>query len=237
MAERKRLDKLLGELGIGTRSQIKEAAKKGRITVNGTPVKDTAAKVDWQTDLICMDGVRLAYVKYEYIMLNKPAGVISATEDGKHKTVLNLITDRTRKDLFPVGRLDIDTEGLLLLTNDGELAHRLLSPKRHVDKTYYLTTDVPIPKTAVSLMAEGFAVDEELTALPAKLELLDENKAYLTIHEGKFHQVKRMMHAVGCEVTYLKRISMGSLVLDEALEPGAYRALTEEELSALRSLT
>lgn len=237
MAEQKRLDKLLGELGMGTRSQIKEAAKKGRITINGIPVKDTAVKVDWQRDMICMDGACLTYVDYEYIMLNKPAGVISATEDGRHETVLNLITDSARRDLFPVGRLDIDTEGLLLLTNDGALAHKLLSPKRHVDKTYYLVTDTPIPETAVTLMAEGFAVDEELTALPAKLELLDDNKAYLTIHEGKFHQVKRMMHAVGCEVTYLKRISMGSLVLDEALEPGAYRRLTEDELLALRSLT
>lgn len=237
MAERKRLDKLLSELGMGTRSQIKDAAKNGRITINGVPVKDAAAKVDWQTDAVCMDGVPLTYVDYEYIMLNKPAGVVSATEDGRHITVLNLITDSTRKDLFPVGRLDIDTEGLLLLTNDGALAHRLLSPKHHVDKTYYLVTDTSIPVTAVSLMAEGLAVDEELTALPAKLTLLDDCRAYLTIHEGKFHQVKRMMHAVGCDVTYLKRISMGSLVLDESLEPGAYRRLTEDELLALRSLT
>lgn len=236
MAERKRLDKLLGELGKGTRSQIRDAAKKGRITINGAVVRDTAVRVDWQTDMVCMDGVCLTYVDYEYIMLNKPAGVISATEDGRHKTVLNLITDSARRDLFPVGRLDIDTEGLLLLTNDGVLAHGLLSPKRHVDKTYYLITDKPIPERAASLMAEGLVADEELTALPAKLELLAENKAYLTIHEGKFHQVKRMMHAVGCEVTYLKRISMGSLVLDGTLAPGAYRRLTEEELSALRSL-
>jgi 16S rRNA pseudouridine516 synthase len=234
MAEYKRLDKLLGELGIGTRSQIKEAAKKGRITVNGTPVKDTSLKVNPEQDDICMDGVRLSYVEYEYLMLNKPAGVISATEDGAHTTVLNLITDSVRNDLFPVGRLDIDTEGLLLLTNDGALAHRLLSPKKHVDKTYYLKTDTPIPETAVALMGAGFVVDEELTALPAKLEILGAQEAYLTIHEGKFHQVKRMMHAVGCEVTYLKRISMGPLVLDEALEPGAYRRLTEEELAALR---
>lgn len=237
MAEQKRLDKLLGELGIGSRTQIREAAKKGRITVNGAVVKDTAAKIDWKTDRVCMDGVPLTYVDYEYIMLNKPAGVVSATEDGRHTTVLDLITDSARTDLFPAGRLDIDTEGLLLVTNDGALAHRLLSPKRHVDKTYYLKTDVPIPKTAVSLMAEGFKVDEELTALPARLEISDGNTAYLTIREGKFHQVKRMMHAVGCEVTYLKRISMGSLTLDETLEAGAYRRLTEEEIRSLRNLT
>ena len=236
MADQKRLDKLLGELGIGSRSQIKEAAKKGRITLNGVTVKDTGIKVDWEQDVVCLDGELLTYVDFEYIMLNKPAGVVSATEDERQKTVLDLIGDSVRRDLFPVGRLDLDTEGLVLLTNDGALAHGLLSPKRHVDKTYYLETDVPIPTEAVSLMAAGFQVDEELTALPALLELVEEKKAYLTIHEGKFHQVKRMMQAVGCQVTYLKRISMGSLMLDPSLKPGEYRRLTEEELSALRRL-
>lgn len=236
MSELKRLDKLLSELGVGTRSQIKEAAKKGRISVNGKVVRETSQKVNSKSDEICLDSVPLTYVEYEYIMLNKPIGVVSATEDGRHRTVLDLITDSVRRDLFPVGRLDIDTEGLLLLTNDGKLAHRLLSPKHHVEKTYYLTTDKEILPQAVWQMAEGLRVDEEFTALPAKLEIIEKNSAYLTICEGKFHQVKRMMEAVGCKVTYLKRISMGSLTLDETLNPGEYRKLTHDELDKLRRL-
>ncbi len=236
MSELKRLDKLLSELGVGTRSQIKEAAKKGRISVNDKVVRETSQKVDSKNDEICLDSVPLTYVEYEYIMLNKPIGVVSATEDGRHRTVLDLITDSVRRDLFPVGRLDIDTEGLLLLTNDGKLAHRILSPRHHVEKTYYLTTDKEIPLRAVWQMAEGLRVDEEFTALPAKLEILGKNSAYLTICEGKFHQVKRMMEAVGCKVTYLKRISMGSLTLDETLNPGEYRKLTHDELDKLRRL-
>ena len=235
MAEKIRLDKLLCELGLGSRTEIKTYAKKGRITVNSAAIKDTGIKVDPLVDVICLDGNRLTYVEYEYIMLNKPAGVISSTEDGKTKTVIDIITSK-RNDLFPVGRLDIDTEGVLLLTNDGELAHRLLSPKRHVDKTYYLETDSDIPAEAVSIMKQGFKVDDELTALPALLEIIDKRKAQLTIHEGKFHQVKRMMHAFGCEVIYLKRISMGPLLLDARLQPGEYRYLSDKEITDLKDL-
>ena len=170
-------------------------------------------------------------------MLNKPAGVISATNDPKQQTVLDLITDKSRKDLFPVGRLDKDTEGLLLLTNDGDLAHRLLSPKHHVSKIYYAKVDGVMTERDIRLFKEGLKVDDSLTALPANLTILktDENSSeiQLEIYEGKFHQVKRMVHAVGKEVVYLKRLSMGSLLLDETLEPGAYRPLTSAEVEGL----
>ena len=174
-----------------------------------------------------------------YAMLNKPAGVITATEDKRQQTVLDLIAEQKRKDLFPVGRLDRDTEGLLLITNDGDLAHRLLSPKHHVDKTYLVQTDLPITGEDADVFAKGFQVDEELTAMPADLRLLPDKGpawAYITIREGKFHQIKRMFQARGKNVVYLKRISMGTLRLDETLSPGEYRRLTNEELGALLAL-
>ena len=169
--------------------------------------------------------------------IHKPAGVISATEDKRQQTVLDLIDERQRKGLFPVGRLDRDTEGLLLITNDGELAHRLLSPKRHVDKVYFARLDGPVSEAERKLFAEGLRVDETLTALPADLEILDPpSEVRVTIREGKFHQVKRMFEAVGREVLYLRRLSMGPLVLDESLPIGEYRRLTYEELSAIMEL-
>jgi len=231
-----RLDKLLCELGTGSRTEIKAMAKKGRICVDGAVVKDTSFKVDPEVNVITVDGVAVSYTSFEYIMLNKPAGYISATQDGRQKTVLELINDNIRNDLFPAGRLDIDTEGLLLLTNDGALSHRLLSPKHHVDKTYYVEVDSEFPADAADRIAEGIYCDEELTALPGTLEIIDDRKAHLTIHEGKFHQVKRMMKALGCEVTYLKRVSMGPLKLDEKLNVGEYRYLTDEEYKKLKEL-
>ena len=231
-----RLDKYLADMGIGTRSQIKEAAKKGRIQVNGQTEKKTDRKITPGDDQV------IGYVHTEYYMLNKPQGVVSATEDRKYQTVVDLIADRQRKDLFPVGRLDIDTEGLLLITNDGELAHRLLSPAHHVDKQYYALVEGELPADAVSQMEQGVTLEDGTVTRPARLELLPEKegeftKTLLTIHEGKFHQVKRMFEALGCKVVFLKRLSMGNLVLDPELETGAYRPLTEEELTNLRIMT
>ncbi len=235
-----RLDKYLADMGIGTRSQIKEAAKKGRIQVNGQTEKKTDRKITPGDDQVIMDGQVIGYVHTEYYMLNKPQGVVSATEDRKYQTVVDLIADRQRKDLFPVGRLDIDTEGLLLITNDGELAHRLLSPAHHVDKQYYALVEGELPADAVSQMEQGVTLEDGTVTRPARLELLPEKegeftKTLLTIHEGKFHQVKRMFEALGCKVVFLKRLSMGNLVLDPELETGAYRPLTEGELKNLRN--
>lgn len=229
-----RLDKYLADMGIGTRSQVKDMIKKGKITLNGVIVKDSNLKVDSENDEIYCEGNNINYVKYEYYMLNKPAGVISASNDKKQKTVIDLIETRKRDDLFPVGRLDKDTEGLLLICNDGELSHNLLSPKKHVDKTYYVELDIPLTQEKATEVCEGVYIEKDVKSMPAKLEYIDEKRVYLTIHEGKFHQVKKMFHAVGCEVTYLKRMTMGSLKLDESLKAGEYRELTSEEIEALK---
>ena len=231
-----RLDKYLAEMGAGTRSDLKKAVRSGRVTVNGQRVRDAAMHVSGE-DEICLDGNRVVYERFVYYMMNKPAGVISATEDARDRTVLDLIEGRQRKGLFPVGRLDRDTEGLLLITNDGELAHRLLSPAHHVDKVYFARLDGPVGEAEQRLFAEGLKVDHTFTAMPARLELLEnEGEVEVTIREGKFHQIKRMFAAVGREVLYLKRLSMGPLVLDGSLAPGAYRRLTEEEESAIITL-
>lgn len=236
--EQIRLDKYLGEMGQGTRSQIKEAARKGRVCVNGVTVKKSDRKINPDQDCVTMDGKVIAYARYEYYMLNKPQGVVSATEDVRHETVVSLIGDRLRNDLFPVGRLDIDTEGLLLLTNDGELAHNLLSPKKHVDKVYYVKADGRLPENAQKRFSEGIILNDGTKTLPAGIEILSQDtqscEILLTIREGKFHQVKRMLEALDCNVTYLKRLSMGTLSLDERLAPGEYRPLTQEELDNLR---
>lgn len=231
-----RLDKYLAEMGSGTRKEIGKAVRAGRVTVNGQTVKNAAMQVTAE-DEVSMDGVSVEYEEYVYYMLNKPAGVISATEDARERTVLDLISERQRKGLFPVGRLDRDTEGLLLITNDGGLAHRLLSPRHHVDKVYYARLDGPVGEAEKALFAQGLKVDETLTALPAELEILEPaTEVRVTIREGKFHQVKRMFEAVGREVLYLKRLSMGPLALDESLPQGAYRRLTAEEESAIMNI-
>lgn len=237
-----RLDKYLADMGIGTRSQIKEAAKKGRILVNGQTEKKTDRKIMPGEDQVRFDGSLVGYVAMEYYMLNKPQGVVSATEDRKYPTVVELIVDRQRKDLFPVGRLDMDTEGLLLITNDGEMAHRLLSPAHHVDKQYYALIEGKLPEDARERMKEGVTLEDGTITRPAELEILPEKegeftRTFLTIHEGKFHQVKRMFEALGCKVAFLKRMSMGNLVLDETLKTGEYRPLTQEEQKNLRKLT
>ena len=237
MGKEIRLDKFLADMGRGTRSQIREMAKKGRISINGQPVKKTDLKVDPERDAVAVDGQPVAYVTHEYYMLHKPAGVVTATEDNLHRTVMDLLKT-ARKDLFPVGRLDIDTEGLLLITNDGELAHQLLSPKKHVDKVYFARVAGALPEDAAQRMAEGMTLRDGTPVLPAELAIdgTDGNETLvrLTIREGKFHQVKRMFEALGCRVTYLKRLSMGPLALDPELPCGAARPLTEQEIQAVK---
>ena len=234
-----RLDKYLAEMGVGTRQEVKKQIRQGKVTVNGVVIKAPETKINENCDEVAVGGCMISYVSYEYYMLNKPAGVISATEDRKDTTVIDLIRDKKRKDLFPVGRLDKDTEGLLLITNDGDLAHRLLAPKKHVDKVYYAKIDGAVTEEDVKKFADGIDIgaDEEEMTRPAKLDILksgEESEIRLTIHEGKFHQVKRMFLAVGKEVTYLKRERMGTLCLDENLKPGEYRLLTEEEIENVR---
>lgn len=237
MKKQMRLDKYLAQMSIGTRSQVKQMVRKGQVCVNGTVVKKPEYKVDPDQDQVVADGVKTKYVHEEYIMLNKPSGVVSATKDPREKTVLDLIDGQKRKDLFPAGRLDKDTEGLLLLTSDGELAHRMLSPKKHVDKTYYARIQGRVTNEDVKVFLKGLDIGDEKPALPAVLQVLIEgeiSEILITIQEGRFHQVKRMFRAVDKKVVYLKRISMGSLVLDETLMPGQYRNLTEEEIQRLK---
>ena len=242
-----RLDKLLAELTGFTRSQARDVIVKGRVCVNGEVKKVTAEQIKEECDVLTLDGKALVFQKYVYYMLNKPAGTVSATQDKEAKTVLSLLSaeDRKRRNLFPVGRLDKDTEGLLLLTDDGMLSHQLISPKKHADKLYFAKLAREITKEDIEVFASGMKVDEELTAMPAVLRFLtdEEAKAFLPeggaaaaviLHEGKFHQVKRMFAATGNEVLYLKRMAMGGVVLDDTLPPGAYRALTGEELAMLR---
>lgn len=244
-----RLDKFLSDAAGLTRKEAKAVLNKGRVSVNGRVLRDGNQKVSAE-DEIFLDAVRLEVgEEFLYLMLYKPAGVVSATEDGKDRTVLDLVREQEgrgyrigKRELFPVGRLDKDTEGLLLITDDGELAHHLLSPKRHVDKVYFARLSGLVPKDAAERFAEGILVGQDYRALPAGLKVLGVNEAEqtseveITLREGKFHQVKRMCHEIGCEVTYLKRLSMGSLVLDEALKPGECRPLSEAEIKALKQV-
>ena len=234
-----RLDKFLVACAVGSRTEVKNFLKVGRVTVNGKKEKSAKLQINEETDEICFDGQKLDYEEFVYYMMNKPRGVISATEDSKHKTVLDLLDDLARsKEVFPVGRLDIDTHGLLLLTNDGKLAHALLSPKRHVDKTYLAQVKGIMTDEDIETFAQGISL-KDFTCQPAKLELLsidrekDESLVRVTIAEGKFHQVKRMVAYCGKEVVNLKRLTMGTLTLDENLKRGEWRRLTTEELENL----
>lgn len=231
-----RLDKYLADMGVGTRQEVKKYIRQGRVCVDGQVCKRPELKVETDTQKVTFDGKKLGYVAYEYYMLYKPAGYVSATEDKKERTVMELIKEKKRKDLFPAGRLDKDTEGLLLITNDGELAHRLLSPKKHVDKVYYAKVQGIVGEKDVQIFAQGMEIGEGERAKPSDLRILSSgqvSKIELTIQEGKYHQVKRMFEAVGKKVLYLKRLSMGSLTLDPNLQPGEYRKLTNEELKRL----
>ena len=234
-----RLDKFLVACAVGSRTEVKNFLKTGRVTVNGKKEKSAKLQINEETDEICFDGAKLEYEEFVYYMMNKPQGVISATEDPKHKTVLDLLDDYARvKEVFPVGRLDIDTHGLLLLTNDGKLAHSLLSPKRHVDKTYLAQVKGIMTDTDVETFAQGIPL-KDFTCQPAKLELVsidtekDQSLVRVTIAEGKFHQVKRMVAYCGKEVVDLQRLTMGTLTLDEDLKRGEWRRLTKEELEGL----
>lgn len=229
-----RLDKIISATGKKSRREVREMVRQGRVLVDGKPAPAADMKVDPQTAVILLDGEPLGYEKFTYVMLHKPAGVLTATEDLRQETVLDLLPpELRRRALSPVGRLDKDTEGLLLLTNDGQLAHRLLSPKSHVDKVYYARVDGALEPGDIAAFAAGMTLGDGLECLPAGLEILSPTEALVTLREGKFHQVKRMLAARGKPVLYLKRLSMGRLRLDPALAPGAWRMLTEEERSAL----
>lgn len=238
-----RIDKFLADAGIGTRSEIKKYIKKGSVQVNGMPIQKPDIKIETAKDSVTFQNEPIQLDEFEYYLLNKPAGYVSATTDHTAPTVLSLIESR-RKDLFPVGRLDKDTEGLLLITNDGALSHRLLSPRHHVDKTYYAIVEGNVNEQDIHLFSQGLVVgDADLnTALPAKLSIVadynaEKNLSYvnITIQEGKFHQIKRMFQTVGKKVIYLKRISFGALTLPEDLPLGKYRRVTEEELELLKN--
>lgn len=255
-----RLDKFLANSGIGTRKEVKEILKNKKVSVNDIFVKDGKVQIDEEKDVVKYENKIVNYKPFVYIMMNKPAGVISATEDNHHKTVIDLLNNNYKTyDIFPVGRLDIDTEGLLLLTNDGVLSHNLLSPKKHVDKKYYVKIARPLSESDIKKLENGIKLEENFITKNAKIEIIknnfeknsenfefienkktennvkeNENLVYITIFEGKFHQVKRMFKAVGNEVLYLKRLKMGNLWLDESLELGKYRELTEEELNSLK---
>lgn len=231
-----RLDKYLADMGQGTRSEVKKAIMKGQVSVDGAVAKKPELKIDTEMSVVLCQGKPVSYAEYEYYMLNKPQGVVSATQDRRDRTVIDLIESRQRRDLFPVGRLDKDTEGLLLITNDGALAHKLLSPKRHVDKVYYARISGRVTEEDVKAFANGLDIGEAKITLPGKLVILksdDVSEIEVTVQEGRFHQVKRMFQAVGKEVLYLKRLSMGPLKLDENLETGKYRQLTKEEMNRL----
>ncbi len=233
-----RLDKLLAHCGYGTRKEVKDIIKKGFVSVNGKIEKKDKTQVDPDKDEVIVDGEVLHYEEYVYYMLNKPDGYVSATEDNVHKTVIELIDDYYRDDIFPVGRLDIDTEGLLLITNDGQLSHSLLSPKKHCPKVYYAKIKGIVTKEDVEAFKNGIVIDDGYLCQSAILNILSSengnSEIEVEIYEGKFHQVKRMFLAVGKEVTYLKRIRMKNLHLDPSLELGEYRRLTKEELDGLK---
>ncbi|MFR1851224.1 MAG: pseudouridine synthase [Clostridium sp.] len=237
MSKKQRIDKVLSNLGYGSRSELKKICKNGLVKVNGKVINNPGVQVDVENDEIIFDGEKVTYKEFIYLMLNKPDGYISATFDKRDPIVLDLID---KEDLvfepFPVGRLDKDTEGLLVLTNDGQLAHRVLSPKKHVPKTYYAKIEGGVTEDDIKAFAKGVTLDDGYETMPAELVILksDEiSEIELTIHEGKFHQVKRMFESVDKKVIYLKRLSMGKLQLDKNLALGEYRELTDEEIKMI----
>lgn len=234
-----RLDKLLANMGYGSRKEVKQLLKQKAVTVDGAYVKDAALHVDPEQQIVSVFGERVVYTEFVYFMMNKPPDVISATEDLRDETVIDLLEPLHQHfQPFPVGRLDKDTEGLLLLTNDGLLAHNLLSPKKHVPKVYFAQIEGVVTEEDVEKFAHGVELDDGYVTKPGKLVILQsaqQSEIELTIQEGKFHQVKRMFEAVGKRVTYLKRLSMGNLQLDDTLALGEYRELTAEELASLQN--
>jgi len=231
-----RLDKMLKDMQIGTRSEVKKYIRAGRVRVNQIIEKNADIKIDVVCDKVYFDDKCVNYQKYEYIMLNKPKGVITATKDNNQKTVIDLI-DSKRTDLFPVGRLDKDTEGLIIITNDGELAHAMLSPKKHVDKQYYAKINGIVTQKDVIDFKNGLDIKEKNLTLSSKLQILkssDISEVLITIREGKYHQIKRMFRAVDKKVIYLKRLSMGDIVLDDKLGLGEFRRFSEKEIVLLQ---
>ncbi len=229
-----RIDKFLVSQGTGSRKEVKEYVAKGLLTVNGHRVKEPEERIVPGEDEIIFNGQPVIFEEFVYFLLNKPKGCICATEDEKMPTVLDYIKEERHRKLAPVGRLDKDTEGLLLITDDGALSHRLLSPKHHVEKVYLVTLAKPVREKDRKSFAVGLNIGERKPTLPAKLEALEGRKALVTIHEGKFHQIKRMFEACDNEVLELKRLSMGELRLEDDLAPGAYRRLTKEELAYVK---
>ncbi|GHH97351.1 pseudouridine synthase [Neobacillus kokaensis] len=233
-----RIDKMLANLGYGSRKEVKQLLKSGAVKVDDVVVKDAKQHVDPESETVTLNGEVIEYKEFIYLMMNKPPGVLSATEDNNAETVIDLLELEDQVyEPFPVGRLDKDTEGLLLITNDGQLAHRLLSPKKHVPKTYFAVIDQEVTEEDVKAFAQGVVLDDGYKTKPGDLKILKSgirSDIELTITEGKFHQVKRMFQAVGKRVVYLQRISMGPLALDETLELGEYRELTDEEVELLK---
>lgn len=239
MIKKERLDKILSNMGYGSRKDVKQFVKEGRVTVNGITMFEREFKVNPYEDEICFNGEEVIYRKYIYLMMNKPQGLVSSTDDPLTRTVIDLLSEEYLiYKPFPVGRLDKDTEGLLMISNDGKLAHELLSPKKGVNKKYYVEVDGYIEESNISDFKEGVTLEDGYKTLPADLEILKGDvisKAYLTIQEGKYHQVKRMFESLDMRVIFLKRVSMGPLELDESLELGEYRELTEEEINTLKN--
>ena len=238
MGEMIRLDRYISECGECSRKQAVSIIKDGRVTVDGNTVTSPGLKVDCEAVVAALDGRELKYEKYVYYMLNKPSGCVTAVKDNLSDTVLELLKDVNKKGLFPVGRLDKDTEGLLLITNDGDLCHDLISPKKHVEKVYQVVADKSLPADAVYLFEWGMDIGDDTRCLPASLEVkgkTDRGYEYeLTITEGRFHQVKRMFYALDSKVIYLKRLSIGGVMLDPKLPPGGFRRLTDDEIKLLR---
>ena len=232
-----RLDKFLADCGKGTRREVRNYIKAGRVRVDGNPIKDIGFKFDENVAEVTFDGVLLSFDRFRYYMLNKPAGVVSATKDNLSDTVLDILKDEVTKNCFPVGRLDKDTEGLLLITNDGTLSHELLSPKKHVEKEYIAVSDVTLSADGLRQFAAGLDIGDDTVTLPAVIEPFDCDNANgykVIIHEGRYHQVKRMFEAVGGHIIALKRVRMGELRLDDTLAPGEYRKLTPDEIALLK---
>ena len=233
MGKEIRLDKLLADTGRWSRKEAKLLIKQGRVSVQGAVERAPERKVDPEVLQVEVDGIPAAWSRFHYYMLHKPAGVLTATEDKRQQTVLDLLPGELRRNLFPVGRLDKDTTGLLLLTDDGALAHRLLSPKYHVDKVYLAEIDGTVDQSDIDAFHSGMALGDGEVCLPAELESLGEGRCRVTLREGKYHQVKRMLAARGKPVLALHRYAMGDLTLDEQLAPGNYRELTPEEVKKL----
>lgn len=234
-----RLDKILSNLGYGSRKELKGIVKKGLVKVNEEVIKDNGFQIDPEKDKISINGEEIYYRKYIYLLMNKPEGVVSATSDKYDTTVVDLLeAEDAIFEPFPIGRLDKDTVGLLLLTNDGELNHRLISPKWHVDKVYYARIDKVVTESDIKQFKKGVVLDDGYKCMPGKLEIIGDynegSEVHITIQEGKFHQVKRMFESVGKKVVYLRRVKFGPLDIDENLDEGQYRELTEEEINLLK---